>query len=163
MRRRAAALAASAAVALAAASCAGGAAGSTGPDRSPGRLTVVTTVSPITNIVATVAGTEADVVGLVPEGANSHTFEPPPSTARALSEADLVRVNGLKLEDPTVELARADLAQGAEIVELGTRAACPSRSGSTTSRSRARAASRTRTCGPTRRTPSGTPSRPATC
>ena len=121
MRRRAAVLAASAAVAMAAASCAGGAAGSPGADRSPGRLTVVTTVSPITNIVATVAGDRADVVGLVPEGTNSHTFEPPPSAARALSEADVVLVNGLKLEDPTVELARADLAEGAEIVELGTR------------------------------------------
>jgi ABC-type Zn uptake system ZnuABC Zn-binding protein ZnuA len=109
------------AAALALGSCAGGAAGSS-PARgsSSDRLSVVTTVSPITNIVATVAGGAADVVGLVPEGTNSHTFEPPPSAAKALSRADVVFVNGLKLEDPTLELARADLPDDGEIVELGT-------------------------------------------
>jgi ABC-type Zn uptake system ZnuABC Zn-binding protein ZnuA len=120
MGRRAAALAVAAATALAATGCGGGASGSVGA-RGSGRLTVVTTVSPITSIVATVAGGDADVVGLVPEGTNSHTFEPPPSAARVLSRADVVLVNGLKLEDPTVELARADIPHGAEIVELGTR------------------------------------------
>ncbi|MGH9188969.1 MAG: metal ABC transporter substrate-binding protein [Acidimicrobiales bacterium] len=89
------------------------------------KLRVVTTVAPITSIVASVAGGLASVVGLVPEGTNSHTFEPPPSTARALSQADIVFVNGLKLEDPTRELAEANLAPGAEIVELGNRAIGP--------------------------------------
>jgi ABC-type Zn uptake system ZnuABC Zn-binding protein ZnuA len=120
MGRRGAALAVAAATALAATGCGGGASGSVGA-RGSGRLTVVTTVSPITSIVATVAGGDADVVGLVPEGTNSHTFEPPPSAARVLSRADVVLVNGLRLEDPTVELARADIPDGAEIVELGTR------------------------------------------
>jgi ABC-type Zn uptake system ZnuABC Zn-binding protein ZnuA len=131
MRARAGNVVAAAALAAALAGCAGSADGSPGASHSSagaggstsGRLSVVTTVSPITSIVATVAGDAADVVGIVPEGTNSHTFEPPPSAAKVLSRADLVLVNGLKLEDPTLELARADLPEDGEIVELGTRSA----------------------------------------
>jgi ABC-type Zn uptake system ZnuABC Zn-binding protein ZnuA len=90
-----------------------------------GRLQVVTTVSPITSIVATVAGDLARVRGLIPEGADSHTFEPPPSAAKTLADADVVFVNGLKLEDPTKDLARANLKPGAEVVELGTQTITP--------------------------------------
>jgi ABC-type Zn uptake system ZnuABC Zn-binding protein ZnuA len=86
---------------------------------------IVTTVSPITSIVANVVGDLADVHGVIPEGADSHTFEPPPGTAAVLSKADVVFVNGLKLEDPTRDLARANLRPGAEIVELGTKTITP--------------------------------------
>lgn len=86
-----------------------------------GRLRVVTTVAPITSIVAAVAGDRAVVDGLVPEGTNSHTFDPPPSAAKVLSRADIVFVNGLKLEEPTKELAQANMKSGAELVEVGTR------------------------------------------
>jgi ABC-type Zn uptake system ZnuABC Zn-binding protein ZnuA len=87
---------------------------------SAGRLQVVTTVSPITSIAANVIGEGAEVTGIVPEGTNSHTFEPPPSAAAVLSRADLVLINGLKLEDPTRELAEESQKDGAEIVEVGT-------------------------------------------
>lgn len=83
------------------------------------RLKVVTTVAPITNLVAGVAGGLADVEGVVPEGANSHEFEPAPSVAKVLSGADVIFINGLHLEEPTKELAEANLKDGAEIVELG--------------------------------------------
>jgi ABC-type Zn uptake system ZnuABC Zn-binding protein ZnuA len=82
-------------------------------------LRVVTTVAPITSIVAAVGGEHVDVVGLVPEGTNSHTFEPPPSAAATLAEADVLFVNGLDLEDPTQELAESNLPDGAELVALG--------------------------------------------
>jgi ABC-type Zn uptake system ZnuABC Zn-binding protein ZnuA len=85
------------------------------------RLVVVTTVSPITSIVSSVAGDLADVRGLIPEGADSHTFDPPPSAAATLAEADVVFINGLKLEDPTKELASENLRDDADLVELGTR------------------------------------------
>ena len=84
-----------------------------------GALQIVTTVSPITSIVANVAGPGVEITGLVPEGVNSHTFEPPPSAARVLADADVVFINGLGLEDPTEALARANLDDGAEIVKLG--------------------------------------------
>jgi ABC-type Zn uptake system ZnuABC Zn-binding protein ZnuA len=84
-----------------------------------GRLRVVTTVAPITSIVAAVAGDRAVIDGLVPEGTNSHTFDPPPSAAAVLSQADLVFVNGLQLEEPTEDLARSNMKDGARLVELG--------------------------------------------
>lgn len=82
------------------------------------RLRIVTTVAPLTNIVANVAGDHATINGIVPEGTNSHTFDPPPSAAELLSQADVLIVNGLGLEEPTVELARK-VAPDVEIVELG--------------------------------------------
>ena len=90
-----------------------------------GRLRVVTTVAPITSIAAAVGGDRVRVTGLVPEGTNSHTFEPPPSAAEALSSADLIVVNGLKLEDPTAELARENKKGSATIVALGDRVLDP--------------------------------------
>jgi ABC-type Zn uptake system ZnuABC Zn-binding protein ZnuA len=77
---------------------------------------VVSTVAPITNIIANiVGGSGTEVVGIVPEGTNSHTFEPPPSAAEALERADIVFINGLVLEEPTKELAAANLQDGGEI------------------------------------------------
>jgi ABC-type Zn uptake system ZnuABC Zn-binding protein ZnuA len=92
-----------------------------------GKLEVATTVAPITSIAANIGGDRVHITGIVPEGTNSHTFEPKPSVAELLSRADVVYVNGLKLEDPTVELARESLKDGAEIVEVGTRSIPASR------------------------------------
>jgi ABC-type Zn uptake system ZnuABC Zn-binding protein ZnuA len=114
--RRSAALLALALSALALSACSG-----RGAAADDGRLRVVTTVAPITSIVAAVAGDRAVIDGLVPEGTNSHTFDPPPSAAKVLSEADLVFVNGLQLEEPTEDLARSNMKDGARIVEIGTR------------------------------------------
>ncbi len=83
------------------------------------RLLVATTVSPMTSIAANIGGDLVDVQGIVPEGTNSHTFEPDPSVAGLLSDADLILVNGLKLEDPTLELAQANKRPETEIVEVG--------------------------------------------
>ena len=81
---------------------------------------VVTTVAPITSIVASIGGDRLSITGIVPEGTNSHTFEPPPRVARVLEEADIVFLNGLQLEEPTLELAEANVPDDARIVELGT-------------------------------------------
>lgn len=86
-----------------------------------GRLVVAATVAPITNIVSMVGGDLVEVEGIVPEGTNSHTFEPAPQVAELVSRADVIFVNGLQLEDPTIALAEANLKPGAEIVEIGTR------------------------------------------
>ena len=85
-----------------------------------GLLKVVTTVSPITNIAQNIGGTKIELTGIVPEGTNSHTFEPAPSDARAFADADVVFINGLHLEEPTKELAQANVREGVPIVELGT-------------------------------------------
>lgn len=86
---------------------------------------VVTTVSPITNIVQNVGGDRIFVTGIVPEGANSHTFDPSPSDARALAEADIVFMNGLNLEEPTRVLAEANVRPGVPIVALAESALTP--------------------------------------
>ncbi|CAB4933565.1 MAG: zinc ABC transporter substrate-binding protein [Actinobacteria bacterium] len=87
---------------------------------APGTLLVATTVSPITSIAASIGGDRVRIEGIVPEGTNSHTFEPEPQVAALLSTADLILVNGLKLEDPTLELAEANKKPDAKIVEIGT-------------------------------------------
>ncbi|HEX2042844.1 MAG TPA: metal ABC transporter substrate-binding protein [Acidimicrobiales bacterium] len=110
---------------LVAAACGRGGTNGAGAPSADDRLAVVTTVAPITSIVAGVAGDLATVTGLVPEGTNSHTFEPPPSAAKVLSQADVVFVNGLELEEPTVGLARELAKKGSEIVQLGDRTVTP--------------------------------------
>jgi ABC-type Zn uptake system ZnuABC Zn-binding protein ZnuA len=105
-------------VLLLAAGCTNGGADATTGD---GRLTIVTTVAPITSIVANIAGDRARITGVVPEGTNSHTFEPPPQVAKVMEQADVVFVNGLQLEEPTFDLAEANAPDHATIVKLGDR------------------------------------------
>ena len=90
--------------------------GSSAPD---GAVRIVSTVAPITSIVANVVGDRAVVTGVVPEGTNSHTFEPPPQIAAVMEEADVVFVNGLQLEEPTFDLAKANAPEDATIVKIG--------------------------------------------
>lgn len=89
-------------------------------DGSPGGtgMVIVTTVAPITSITANIVGDRAQVVGIVPEGTNSHTFDPPPQVAATMEKADIVFVNGLQLEEPTFELAEEN-ARDATIVKIG--------------------------------------------
>ena len=89
------------------------------------RLTLVTTVAPITSIVSSVVGDLADVRGVVPEGTNSHTFEPPPSVAEDFASADVIFMNGLQLEEPTKELAEENKPDTTQIVELGNKTLSP--------------------------------------
>jgi ABC-type Zn uptake system ZnuABC Zn-binding protein ZnuA len=90
-------------------------------DESPGGgtgMVIVTTVAPITSITSNIVGDRAQVVGVVPEGTNSHTFDPPPQVAATMEKADIVFVNGLQLEEPTFELAEENAAD-ATIVKIG--------------------------------------------
>ena len=84
-------------------------------------LNVAATVAPITSIVAAVGGDRINLRGVIPEGTNSHTYEPKPSIAETLAGADVLYVNGLGLEEPTVEMARDVMPSGSEIVSLGNR------------------------------------------
>jgi ABC-type Zn uptake system ZnuABC Zn-binding protein ZnuA len=78
-------------------------------------LNVVTSVSPITNIVKNIAGDKINLTGLVPEGVNSHTFEPVPSDIIKLSNADLVIINGLFLEDNMEKVVNESLKNKPDI------------------------------------------------
>lgn len=84
------------------------------------KVRIVTTVAPITSLVAGIAGDgNVEINGIIPEGTNSHTYEPPPSAAAVVEDADIVFVNGLGLEDPTIDLA-VNVAPNATICEIGT-------------------------------------------
>jgi ABC-type Zn uptake system ZnuABC Zn-binding protein ZnuA len=89
------------------------------------KLNVLTTVSPVANIIYNIGGERITLTGIVPEGVNSHTFEPAPSDARRIAEADLIFVNGLKLEEPTLRMAEANKKAGTEIILLGDRTIKP--------------------------------------
>ncbi len=103
-------------VVLAVTACGGG----SGEERAgPERLRVATTVAPVTDVVRQVVGDRVDIVGLVPPGVDSHTFEPSPSTVRSLAGADVLFLNGLHLEESTLAQARAAMREGAPVVALG--------------------------------------------
>jgi len=65
-------------------------------------LKIVTTFPPLYSFAANVAGEQAEVTNLVEPGASVHIWEPTASDLRALSEADLLVMNGLELE-PFIE------------------------------------------------------------
>ena len=109
-------------VSLASVACAGGDDDDISKSVTDGTLAVVTTVSPITSIVENIGGVRIRLEGIVPEGVNSHTFDPAPSVARLLSDADLIVMNGLLLEEPSLEMARANKKDGAVILALGGKA-----------------------------------------
>jgi len=95
------------------------------PDQENTRLKVVTTVSPITSIVENIGGPRISLEGVVPEGVNSHTFEPTPSMAKIMAGADLIIINGLFLEEPTLALAESNKKDDAVILALGDRSVTP--------------------------------------
>jgi ABC-type Zn uptake system ZnuABC Zn-binding protein ZnuA len=81
---------------------------------------VATTVAPITSIVSVVAaGSGIEIDGVVPEGVNSHLYEPSPSAAATIERADVVFLNGLDLEAPTKQLALANVGADGVVCELG--------------------------------------------
>ena len=61
----------------------------------------------------------------MPEGVNSHTFEPTPSMAKLMAGADLIIINGLFLEEPTLALAESNKKDDAVILALGDRSVTP--------------------------------------
>ncbi len=112
--------------ALAIGACGGDGSSTSGTSGEPDtRLKVVTTVSPITSIVENIAGSRILLEGVVPEGVNSHTFEPTPSMAKLMAEADLIIINGLFLEEPTLALAESNKRDRAVILSLGDQTVTP--------------------------------------
>lgn len=109
--------------ALACASILASACSDTGTNRSDAaKLDVTTTVAPITDVVRQVGGDAIELFGLIPEGIDSHTFDPPPSIAKKLVDADVVFLNGMNLEVSIEDLASSLVRNDVELVRLGNRA-----------------------------------------
>lgn len=64
-----------------------------------GRLPVVATTSIIGDVAAQVGGARVNVRVLLPVGSDPHAYEPRPQDIAALTDAELVLVNGLGLEE----------------------------------------------------------------
>lgn len=87
-----------------------------------GGLKAVSTVSPITNIVHNIGGERIELHGLMPEGVDSHTFEPAPGDIKYIIDADLIILNGLRLEAPAERLILANRKGSVRILRLGDKA-----------------------------------------
>jgi zinc/manganese transport system substrate-binding protein len=96
--RRAAALAAAAMLVIVPAGC-GGANAATGFGADTGRVRVVTSNATIADWTREVGGDLVDVRAIVPATADPHDFEPAPSDATAVADADLVLASGLGFDD----------------------------------------------------------------
>jgi len=64
-----------------------------------GKLRVVATTSIIADVVANVGGEHIELVTLIPPGSDPHGYVAAPEDLRALSEAHVIFVNGLGLEE----------------------------------------------------------------
>lgn len=95
--------------------------GCSAPAPSADEIVLAATVSPITDLVAAVAGDRASVTGMVPEGVDSHTFEPSARDAAVLAGARVLFANGMHLETPLLDLARETMSGDGKVVELGDR------------------------------------------
>ena len=92
-------------------------AGGETPDAAD-KLRVVTTVAPLTNIVLNIGGDRIDLKGIIPDGVDSHTFEPSPADAVTLSKADIFIMNGAHLEGSSEKIAQENLRDPSKIYKL---------------------------------------------
>jgi ABC-type Zn uptake system ZnuABC Zn-binding protein ZnuA len=95
----------------------GGVGATAAPSGSGEALQVVTTTTILADLVAQVGGENVSVTSLVPKGGEVHTFDPTPSDVRRISDADLVVLNGLGLDEWLADLVK-DAGTEAPVVEL---------------------------------------------
>lgn len=74
-----------------------------------GKLRVVASTSIIADVVRNVGGETIELSTLIPTGSDPHTFEPRPQDIAALSDADIVFINGLGLEEALEPALEANL------------------------------------------------------
>jgi ABC-type Zn uptake system ZnuABC Zn-binding protein ZnuA len=79
------------------------------------KLNLVTSVAPIPNIVQNIGGEKINLIGLVPEGVNSHTFDLVPSDAIKINNADLIIIDGLNLETEVEKIANNAIAKNSKL------------------------------------------------
>lgn len=93
-------------------STAGGAGGGSG------KVQVVASISVLEDLTGQVGGRRVEVSAIVPSGASVETFQPSPSDAQSISEADLVVRNGAGLESWMRELIRSAGGEDKPVVKL---------------------------------------------
>lgn len=95
------------------------------PAGSPGGLKVVASTTIVGDVVALVGGDLIDLTVLFPPGTDPHTFEPRPQDLAAISEAQVIVINGLGLEEalaPALEAnatgAIVHASEGIEVLDF---------------------------------------------
>ena len=86
------------------------------PASADSRLKVVATFSILADLVANVGGDRVDVAVLVGPDTDAHTYQPKPSDARTLAQAQVLVSNGLGFEGWIDRLAEAAGFKGRHIV-----------------------------------------------
>ncbi|MBN1955510.1 MAG: zinc ABC transporter substrate-binding protein [Anaerolineae bacterium] len=97
---------------LAAIGCALPACSPTSPD-ADGLLRVVATTTIVGDVTRQVGGEHIELTVLLPVGSDPHTYEPAPQDIAALSQADVILINGAGLEtflEPLLDQSGADTA-----------------------------------------------------
>lgn len=113
IRRRLAPAAVIGALALTAMACGSGGSG-TGD-----RPTVVATTGLLADVVTEATGGAVEVVALIPDGADVHTFAPSARQVAELTEADLVVAAGLGLEEGLIDPLATASEAGGTVLSLG--------------------------------------------
>jgi len=82
------------------------------------RVKVVASLDLFADFARQVGGDRLNVSNLIPAGADPHTYEPVPSRVAKLTKADLVIVNGLRLEAALEDVIEENTPSSTPIVEL---------------------------------------------
>lgn len=80
------------------------------------RLRVVTSLPLLAEFAARVGGDAVQVTSVVPLGVDEHSYQPPPSAARDVAQADIVFVNGYGLEQTLLALIVNNVRAGVPVV-----------------------------------------------
>ena len=83
-----------------------------------GRPRVLTTTPLIAEFASRVAGDDAGVDSLIPAGVDLHSYEPPAEAARRVTEADLLLVNGYRLEESLLDVLAENRAPGTRLLAV---------------------------------------------
>lgn len=85
--------------------------------QQPG-LKIVTSISPLADLIRNVGGDRVEVTSLVPPGGEPHDFDPTPADAAAVSRARVFFANGLGLETYLDNLVQSAGGADLEVVVL---------------------------------------------
>lgn len=94
-----------------------------GPSNSPTASTsgyrVMATTSVFADLARLALGDSVQIDSIVPAGIDVHTFEPSPSDAAKIANADLIIMNGLDLDEWVVSLIEAAHKSSGDLLRLG--------------------------------------------
>ena len=76
-------------------------------------LRIVASHSIAADVLARLAGADAEVTTLIPRGSDPHSYRPAPSDLRALADADLVFINGAGYEEGLLSAIELTVAEDA--------------------------------------------------